>query len=94
MIALNIHLELPKETIVISRHDLKGELKELLKELRDESRNDAIMTIQDVAEYLKVSVPTVRAMIAEKDIPFFQRGQVIRLKRTDINEWLRSNMNR
>ncbi|WP_242035299.1 helix-turn-helix domain-containing protein [Mesobacillus harenae] len=60
-------------------------------EIKDEDEKEEIMTIREAADYLKVSVPTVRNMIASKEIPFFQRGQVIRLNRWDVKEWLRKN---
>ncbi|NRK74367.1 helix-turn-helix domain-containing protein, partial [Salmonella enterica subsp. enterica serovar Typhi] len=48
-------------------------------------------TIKEAADYLKVSVPTIRNMISSKEIPFFQRGQIIRLNRWDVQKWLRNN---
>jgi excisionase family DNA binding protein len=71
------------------------ELRELLQELLLEAQRinpeEEIMTISETAQFLKISVPTVRNMISDKEIPFFQRGQVIRLSRSDVREWLRHN---
>jgi excisionase family DNA binding protein len=80
--------KLPEETMITNRSDLKEVLRELLLEANVENQEEEIMTIQETAEYLKVSVPTVRSMIASKEIPYFQRGQVIRLNRRDVKEWL------
>lgn len=88
---VNFKLEFPEGTILINRSDLKTALQEILGELKEESPKEEIMTIREAAAYLKVSVPTVRNMIATKEIPFFQRGQVIRLNRGDVKEWLRNN---
>lgn len=88
---MNFKLELPKDTVLINRIDLKEALKELISELQEEETKAEIMTIRETAEYLKVSIPTVRNMIASKQIPFFQRGQVIRLNRWDVKEWVRHN---
>lgn len=88
---MNFKLELPKDTVLINRMDLKEALKELMSELQEEETKAEMMTIRETAEYLKVSIPTVRNMIASKQIPFFQRGQVIRLNRWDIKEWIRNN---
>jgi excisionase family DNA binding protein len=90
---LNFKLELPEGTILINRTELKELLQEMLAEVHGENEEGEVMTIREAAEYLKVSVPTVRNMIARKEIPFFQRGQVIRLNRRDIKEWLRNNSN-
>lgn len=87
---MNFKLELPEGTMLINRTDLKEVLKETLMEVQGDNVKEEIMTIREAAEYLKVSVPTVRNMIANKEIPFFQRGQVIRLNRCDVKEWIRS----
>lgn len=88
---MNFRLEIPADTLLINRIDLKNAIQEIIVELKEESPTEEIMTIREAAAYLKVSVPTVRNMIASKEIPFFQRGQVIRLNRGDINQWLRNN---
>src|SRR4051812_9876745 len=88
---MNFSFELPEGTMVMNRRDLKQTLEEMLTEIQDENSEKEIMTIKQTADYLKVSVPTVRSMISNNEIPFFQRGQVIRLYRKDINEWIRRN---
>ncbi|HEO8421710.1 DNA-binding protein [Niallia circulans] len=88
---MNIKLEFPEETLIINRTDLKNALQELLMELQEENGHDQILTIKEAADYLKVSVPTIRNMISSKEIPFFQRGQIIRLNRWDVQKWLRNN---
>ncbi|MEW9110734.1 MAG: helix-turn-helix domain-containing protein [Cytobacillus gottheilii] len=88
---MNFKLELPEGTIFINRTEFKEVLQEILLEVQGDNVNEEIMTIRDAADYLKVSVPTIRNMIANKEIPFFQRGQVIRLNRRDVKEWLRNN---
>jgi excisionase family DNA binding protein len=88
---LNFKLELPEDTILINRTELKEVLQEMFLEMKGEHKKDEIMTIREAADFLKVSIPTIRNMIAAKEIPFFQRGQVIRLNRWDVKEWMRYN---
>lgn len=90
---MTFKLELPEGTILMNRADLREVLYEMFAEIQQENTEEEIMTIREAAEYLKVSVPTVRNMITSKEIPFFQRGQVIRLNRRDVKEWLRNNSN-
>lgn len=87
---MNFKLELPEGTLLINRTDLKEALREILAELQEDSVKDEFMTIRGTAEYMKTSIPTIRTMIANNDIPFFQRGQVIRLNRWDVREWMRN----
>lgn len=86
---MNFKLELPEGTFLINREELKEVIYELLEEVNEDHADEEIMTIREAAEYLKVSVPTIRNMITNKEIPFFQRGQVIRLNRSDLKEWIR-----
>lgn len=90
---MQFNFKLPDDTLVVKRTDLKEVLEEMLVDIQEKDGTNDIMTIKQTAEYLKVSVPTVRIMIANREIPFFQRGQVIRLNRKDVKEWLRINSN-
>lgn len=86
---MNLTLELPKDTLIISRDDLKDTLREMMSEINEEQAMDDVMKIDEAAVYLKVSVPTLRKMIANNDVPYFKRGQVIRFNRWDLIEWMR-----
>jgi excisionase family DNA binding protein len=89
---VNFIVELPKDSLFISKKDLKEVIKEIIAEGKMEMEDNSIMTIKETADFLKVSIPTVRTLIANKEIPFFQRGQVIRLNRIDLMDWMRINI--
>ncbi|MBP0726779.1 helix-turn-helix domain-containing protein [Bacillus sp. RG28] len=89
---MNFKIEVPIETLIISRKDLKGVVTEMMEEMRSEIIDEEILTIKETAAYLKVSIPTVRNLIVNKEIPYFQRGQVIRLNRKDVNIWMRNSI--
>jgi excisionase family DNA binding protein len=88
---MNVIIEVPKETFLLTRSDLKEALQDLIQEVIEEREGEPIMTIKETAKFLKVSIPTVRSLLAEREIPFFQRGQVIRLNRKDVLEWMRQH---
>ncbi|MCM3006741.1 MULTISPECIES: helix-turn-helix domain-containing protein [Priestia] len=85
---MNIKLEVPEDTLIISRKDLRETFQEMMREFLQRSEKEEIMTIREAADYLKVSIPTVRNMIANKEIPFFQKGQIIRLNSKDVQAWM------
>ncbi|WP_453992378.1 helix-turn-helix domain-containing protein [Bacillus nitroreducens] len=87
---MNFKLELPDGTIIVNQTELKEVLLEILQEAQKEQEVDEIMTIKEAAEFLKVSVPTLRSLIDNNEIPYFRRGQVIRLSRWKVKEWIRS----
>ncbi|WP_419954784.1 helix-turn-helix domain-containing protein [Neobacillus niacini] len=88
---MNLTIELPEDVLLISKADLRKVFLEMVAEYHVQMANDEIMTIKETATYLKVSVPTVRALISNKEIPYFQKGQVIRLNRSQVSGWLREN---
>lgn len=87
---MNLKFELPQDTLIISRDDLRETLQEMMLEFLERNEKEEVMTISEAANYLKVSIPTIRNLIANKEIPFFQRGQIIRLNSGDVKAWMRS----
>jgi len=52
-------------------------------------KNDKeIMTVNEVAEYLKISTVTTYRLIQEGKISAFKVGRSWRVKRTDLNEFI------
>ncbi len=47
-----------------------------------------IMTVNDVADYLKISVITTYRLVQEGKIPAFKVGRSWRIKRSDLNEFI------
>jgi len=50
---------------------------------------DGIMTVHDVADYLRLSEAKVYKMAREGLIPAFRMGKTWRFKRQLIDEWIR-----
>ncbi len=48
----------------------------------------AILTIKEVAEYLKVTQRTIYKLAAAKKIPAFKVGGTWRFRATDIDGWI------
>jgi len=46
------------------------------------------LTVEQAAEYLNITDHFVRRLIRERGIPFVEVGQIVRLRRTDINDHL------
>ncbi|OGG50398.1 hypothetical protein A2704_05680 [Candidatus Kaiserbacteria bacterium RIFCSPHIGHO2_01_FULL_54_36b] len=54
----------------------------------DSYRTDELLTIPDVAEYLKVSETTVRRLQEKRSIPFIKVGGGVRFFTRDISSYL------
>lgn len=48
-----------------------------------------ILTISEVAEYLKVAERTIYRLAAAKKIPAFKVGGTWRFSRSDIDQWIK-----
>ena len=50
--------------------------------------NDEIMTLKEVAEYLKLAEKTAYRLAAEGKLPGFKAGGSWRFKNSDIEKWI------
>lgn len=78
------------------RSDIKRELREeILGELQPEIERRLyanIFTFKEAAQYLKVSISTLRRMVKDREVPhFMQRGNVY-FRQTDLNKWIERRM--
>jgi len=51
---------------------------------------DPVLTIRDVAEFLKLSQKTVYAMAKSGKLPAFKVGSQWRIRRDDLEDWITS----
>ena len=56
--------------------------------------NSDIMTLKEVAEYLKITEKTAYRLTAEGKIPGFKVGGAWRFKREEIESWIEFQSNR
>jgi len=59
----------------------------------DNIMQEALMTIEQVAEYLRVDKFTVYRLVTQKKIPAFKVGSQWRFKQNLIEDWLKKNSN-
>ncbi|MBV1699525.1 MAG: helix-turn-helix domain-containing protein [Hyphomicrobiales bacterium] len=52
------------------------------------TRSSALLTVPEVAEFLKVSVQSVRRLQQRRKIPFIKVGGCVRFTRNDIDLYL------
>ena len=51
-----------------------------------------LLTVEQAADYLTLTEHVVRRLIRERRIPFRKVGRQVRLRRTDIDEYLASRL--
>lgn len=55
--------------------------------------SDEILTLREVADYLKLTEKTAYRLAAEGKLPGFKVGGSWRFKRTDLEAWIESKKN-
>lgn len=50
--------------------------------------NDEIMTIKELAEYLKIAEKTAYRFVSEGKIPGFKVGSARRFRKAEIDRWI------
>jgi excisionase family DNA binding protein len=56
------------------------------------SSNDKIMTLEEVAEYLRLTPQTIYTWAQEKKIPAVKLGKEWRFKRSLIDKWFNEHL--
>tara|TARA_Y100000588_G_scaffold326315_1_gene360658 strand:- start:47 stop:307 length:261 start_codon:yes stop_codon:yes gene_type:complete len=49
---------------------------------------EALITVQQVADYLNCSVSSVRRFVMRQQIPHYRLGKLVRFRRSEIDSWL------
>jgi excisionase family DNA binding protein len=62
---------------------------DLAKIMPSSTADNAIMTIGEVADYLKVTERTIYRLAGAKQIPAFKVGGSWRFSKADIDRWIR-----
>lgn len=84
---MRMNLEMPEEFISAIREAVRAEVEIAVSKLTT-NEDVQLMTVSNVAEFMQVSVSTVRQFMSQ-GLPYFQEGQVIRILKSDIMAWLR-----
>lgn len=58
--------------------------------MSDGNGYEGYLTVDELADEVKVSVRTVRRWLAETDIPHRRVGTVVRFKLAEVDEWMQS----
>ena len=56
--------------------------------------DDPIMTIPEVARYLKISKAKMYYLVSQKQIPHIRLGRNVRVRKSDLMKWLETQIER
>jgi excisionase family DNA binding protein len=72
------------EVLLFVQHVAQRPLLELLAQLRPHSQPEGAITVDELAEYLGISVPTVRRLVKDGKIPVMRAGNQLRFFVADV----------
>ena len=65
------------------------DLKHTPKELGDQPETDELLTVQDTAKFLSLSVPTIYTLISKGELPVMKRSKRCYFSRVDLMNYLK-----
>lgn len=57
--------------------------------MRNEEIPERLMTLEEVADYLRLSIHTIYKMLQKGKIPAYKVGKQWRFKKEDIDRWVK-----
>lgn len=87
-------MENPFELILERLDRIENEIKGLKDKINlSTTSENEIMDINEVSNYLKMSVPTIYGRVHRKTIPFYKNGKKLFFKKSDLENYFFSNRN-
>jgi excisionase family DNA binding protein len=65
------------------------DLKNLPKEQPTQTQQDELLTVQDTAEFLSLSVPTIYGLISKGELPVMKRSKRCYFSKSELMDYLK-----
>ena len=82
--------QLPKAVTLLTKEF--SELKRLLLEKREQQPTETpeqFLNIQEAAQFLKLSVPTIYSKVSKRELPCMKRGKRLYFSSTELTEYIK-----
>ena len=88
-------MENPFEIILQKLEIIEKSIEELKSNfIENNNISSEIFDVKELADYIKLTVPTVYGLVHKNKIPFYKKGKKLYFKKDEINEWLSEGRNR
>lgn len=71
-------------------HEKLARIEQLLSTPIAQSEADTLLTIQQAAEFLHLSVPTLYGKVHTREIPFSKQGKRLYFSKAELSDWVKS----
>lgn len=83
--------QLPKAVIMLTKEI--SELKKMLTQRQEEEKTqeptEKLLSVQETAKFLNLSVPTIYSKVSKRELPFMKRGKRLYFSSTELLEYLK-----
>ena len=82
--------QLPQAVTMLTKE--VSELKRLLIERQEQpikQEEDKLLTVQEAAQFLNLTVPTIYSKVSKGELPVMKRGKRLYFSRTELMEYLK-----
>ena len=78
--------DLPKAVTELTRK--VDELYKVIKNVQPQETADQFLTVDETAEFLNLSVPTIYSKVSRRELPYMKRGKRLYFARKDLETCL------
>ena len=78
--------DLPKAVTELTRK--VDELYKVIANVQPQETADQFLTVDETAEFLNLSVPTIYSKVSKRELPYMKRGKRLYFARKDIETYL------
>lgn len=71
-------------------HERLERIEQLLSAPDAQPEADALLTIQQAADFLHLSVPTLYGKVHVREIPFSKKGKRLYFSKAELSDWVKS----
>jgi excisionase family DNA binding protein len=57
---------------------------------REQEEQDSLLTIQQTAQLISLSVPTLYSLVSRSEIPVFKKGKRLYFSKKEITDWIKT----
>jgi len=87
--------QLPQAVAMLTKE--VSELKQLLLQKSDQqvtTPTEQLLTVQEAADFLNLSVPTIYSKVSKGELPFMKRGKRLHFSSTELMQYLKDGRNK
>lgn len=83
--------QLPK--VVTQLYDKLENIERMLLDRSNETKPEAdeLLTVQDTAKFLTLSIPTVYGLVSRSEIPSMKKGKRLYFSKTELTDWIKAS---